>query len=106
MRTRSAYSWATTAEREFLLWIRITHPEIRLTMKTKSITVIREPSESEIQHAAYLLWIESGRPEGCDLNHWLAAKEMLCHRHGRDASTRRPVPEIAAPAPILRPGKN
>ena len=75
-------------------------------MKTKSITANAEPSESEIQHAAYLLWIENGRPEGSDLEHWLAAKEMLCHRHGRDARTRRPVPEIAAPAPTARHGKN
>ena len=95
-----------TAEQEFLLWTRITHPEIRLSMKTKSITANAEPSESEIQHAAYLLWIENGRPEGCDLEHWLAAKEMLCHRHGRDARTRRRAPEIAGPAPTGRHGKN
>jgi hypothetical protein len=69
-------------------------------MKTKTIKTAssRPPTEQEIQHAAYLLWIENGRPEGRDLEHWLAAKEMLCHRHGRDASTRRPAPEIAAPA--------
>lgn len=58
----------------------------------------REPSELEIQHAAYLLWIEAGRPEGKDLEHWQTAKEMLSHRHGRDASTRQPAPEVAAPA--------
>jgi hypothetical protein len=57
-----------------------------------------EPTEEHIQHAAYLLWIEDGRPEGRDLEHWLAAKEMLLHRHGRDAHTRHRVPEIAAPA--------
>ena len=57
-----------------------------------------EPTEQEIQHAAYLLWIENGRPDGRDLEHWLAAKEMLCHRHGRDATTRRRAPEIAEPA--------
>jgi hypothetical protein len=67
-------------------------------MKTKKNAGVRTPSEAEIQHAAYLLWIESGRPEGRDLEHWLAAKEMLCHRHGRDAGTGRRVPEIAAPA--------
>ena len=60
-----------------------------------------EPTELEIQHAAYLLWIEEGRPEGRDLDHWLAAKEMLSHRHGRDATTRRPAPEITAPAAPL-----
>ncbi len=66
----------------------------------KRHTMIRhEPSEAEIQHAAYLLWIEEGRPEGRDLEHWLAAKEMLTHRHGRDATTHRRAAEIATPAP-------
>jgi hypothetical protein len=58
------------------------------------------PSEAEIQHAAYLLWIENGRPDGCDLEHWLAAKEMLCHRHGRDSATGHRSVELLEPAPI------
>jgi hypothetical protein len=66
-------------------------------MKNKSIALTREPTETEIQHAAYLLWIENGRPEGRDLEHWFAARELLAHRHGRDAKTRRKVPEIAEP---------
>lgn len=69
-------------------------------MKRKTAPKITEPSEAEIQHAAYMLWIEEGRPEGRDFEHWLAAKQMLCHRHGRDANTRQRVPEIAAPAPV------
>jgi len=71
-------------------------------MKTNTIASPPEPTEAEIQHAAYLLWIENGRPEGRDLEHWLEAKELLCHRHGRDAQTQRKVPEIAAPAPDRR----
>ncbi len=68
-------------------------------MKPKNSAPHRhELTDEEIQHTAYLLWIEAGRPEGRDLEHWLAAREMLCHRHGRDAHTGRPVPEIAAPA--------
>ena len=66
--------------------------------RTAKAAPFREPTEQEIQHAAYLLWIEDGRPEGCDLDHWLAAKELLCHRQGRDSTTQRAVPEIAAPA--------
>ncbi|HEX2855362.1 MAG TPA: DUF2934 domain-containing protein [Opitutaceae bacterium] len=74
-------------------------------MKRNTKTIPREPTEAEIQHTAYLLWIEEGRPEGRDFEHWLAAKEMLCHRHGRDSKTRRRVPEIAAPA-LARAGTN
>ena len=72
-------------------------------MKRKAATTPpkHEPSELEIQHAAYLLWIENGRPEGRDLEHWLAAKEMLCHRHGRDAKTGRPAPEITGPVAVV-----
>jgi len=74
-------------------------------MKTKIIASVPEPTEAEIQHAAYLLWIENGRSEGRDLEHWVEAKELLCHRHGRDARTQRKAPEIAAPALGL-PRKN
>ena len=52
--------------------------------KTKTTKV--EPTETEIQHAAYLLWIEEDRVEGRDLDHWLAAKELLRHRHGHAAA--------------------
>lgn len=69
-------------------------------MKRKTAPAFLEPTESEIQHAAYMLWVEEGRPEGRDLQHWLAAKEMLCHRHGRDAATGRRAPEIARPAHV------
>jgi hypothetical protein len=68
-------------------------------MKThRASAPAKEPTEMEIQHAAYLLWIENGRPEGRDLEHWLAAKEMLCHRHGRDSKTSRRAVEISRPA--------
>lgn len=74
-------------------------------MKKKPATHAKsEPTEAQIQHAAYHPWIEHDRPAGRDLEHWLAAKELLVHRHGRDASTRRPVPEIAAPT-VLPPAR-
>jgi len=69
-------------------------------MKRKNTPPTGDPTEAQIQHAAYLLWIEAGRPEGRDLEHWHAARELLCHRRGRDASTGHPVPEIADPAPV------
>ena len=69
-----------------------------MTALNRKLVTKHEPTEQEIQHAAYLLWIEDGRPEGRDFEHWLAAKEMLNHRHGRDAKTRQRAPEIARPA--------
>ena len=38
------------------------------------------PSEEEIQHTAYFLWQAEDRPVGRDLDLWLRAKEVLCHR--------------------------
>ena len=73
-------------------------------MKIDLLSPMPEPTESDIQHAAYLLWIENGRPEGRDLDHWLAAKELLCHRHGRSPAPapRRTRVSVRAAAP----GKN
>lgn len=51
-------------------------------MQTR-IDSLPEPTESEIQHSAYYLWIERGRPTNCDLENWFAAKELLRHHHGR-----------------------
>lgn len=45
-----------------------------------------EPRERDIQKAAYFLWLEQGRPEGHDVENWLAAKELIRHRaihHGQ-----------------------
>lgn len=75
-------------------------------MKRKSAPVLRVPTEAEIQHAAYLLWVEDGRPEGCDLEHWRQAKELLTHRHGRDVTTGRRVLEISAPAQTSTDARN
>lgn len=51
-------------------------------MRANITSVIPEPTEAEIQHAAYLLWLESGKAPGRDLDNWLAAKELIKHRHG------------------------
>jgi hypothetical protein len=39
-----------------------------------------EPTEDEIRHEAYLLWLADGRPPGRELEHWHAARETLRHR--------------------------
>ena len=62
---------------------------------------LREPTEEEIQHAAYYLWIERGRPTGCELENWFAARELLRHHHGRTPHHGR----RAAPLPAgIPPG--
>jgi hypothetical protein len=52
-------------------------------MNTKSNPLpAHEPSEAEIQKQAYHLWIDGGCLEGVEVDNWLAAKELLKHRHG------------------------
>lgn len=52
-------------------------------MKTPpSLPHVHEPSEAEIQKQAYHLWIDGGCLEGVEVDNWLAAKELLQHRHG------------------------
>ena len=43
---------------------------------------IRTSLRQEIQEQAYQLWIEGGCLEGVELDNWLAAEELLRHRHG------------------------
>ena len=33
--------------------------------------------EQRIQHQAYLLWLEEGRPEGRDKEHWERAEQIV-----------------------------
>jgi Protein of unknown function (DUF2934) len=47
-----------------------------------------EPTEAEIQKEAYLIWLASGCESDRALEHWLAAKELLRHRHGRPSGPR------------------
>lgn len=56
-----------------------------------------EPTEAEIQKEAYLIWLANGCESDRALDHWLAAKELLRHRHGRPSGPR---PAKAPVAPV------
>jgi hypothetical protein len=68
-------------------------------MKTKALPHTPEPTEEEIRHTAYLLWLENGREPGHDLDHWLAAKELLRHRHAPAADGKRRANKIPPAIP-------
>lgn len=65
-----------------------------------------EPTEAEIQKAAYYLWQEKGCPAGSDLEIWLEARERLRHQAPAPAATGGPAKVRApkAPAAIHFPG--
>lgn len=54
-------------------------------MKTREhrISRPRDDSAEEIRREAYLLWQKDGCPPGHELDHWLAAQEIVRHRHHR-----------------------
>ena len=59
-----------------------------------------EPTEEQIQHCAYFLWEEMGRPAGRDLEIWDAARERLKHSYGalkRAGNPRGVVPQLPPP---------
>lgn len=76
-------------------------------MKTREHRVGRprvDPAES-IRHEAYLLWQREGCPPGRELDHWMAAQELVRHRtHGRPAAPDDPrEPEVRPTERLVTP---
>ena len=56
-----------------------------------------------ISRRAYELWEQEGRPEGCDLRHWLQA-EQECRASSRtESSTEAPAAQSTPPNTDVRP---
>jgi hypothetical protein len=80
-------------------------------MNQDQSTSSSSPATDIVSRRAYELWEKEGRPEGCDLRHWLQA-EQECHsaqangqsdngiRNGSDAT---PAPTTASPGSDMRP---
>jgi hypothetical protein len=62
-----------------------------------------EPAEADIQHAAYYLWIESGRAPGHDLENWLTARELLRHKAAGKPHSATPLRPVQFPPHNLGP---
>jgi hypothetical protein len=37
----------------------------------------RESTDGKVRERAYLIWVDEGRPDGRDIDHWLRAKWEL-----------------------------
>lgn len=48
----------------------------------------------EVRHEAYKLWQQEGCPSGRELDHWLAAKEIVKHRPAPAKTDPEVEPEI------------
>jgi hypothetical protein len=60
-------------------------------MKTREhrVRIGADRAEEKIRRQAYFLWQQSGCPEGHELDHWLAAKEIIQHRIDQAQAHRR-----------------
>jgi hypothetical protein len=54
------------------------------------------PTEEQIRQLAHALWEEEGRPEGRDVQHYLAAKEILQQREAAKKRANSPRPKAAS----------
>jgi hypothetical protein len=70
--------------------------KIRKTKERKARPMAREfsksshkPSHNEIAQRAYDIFVERGRPEGRDLDHWLEAEAQLTHVQQTPAGSSR-----------------
>jgi hypothetical protein len=57
------------------------------------------PTHEQITRRAYEIFIERGRPEGCDLEHWLEAEKQL----SAAGSTKTSTPVSANSSPNATP---
>ena len=56
------------------------------------------PTEEQIKEQAYQMWEQEGRPEGKDVEHYFAAKQMLEEQEAAQARASRPWATSPAPA--------
>lgn len=65
-----------------------------------------KPTQEQISQRAYEIYIERGRPEGRDLEHWLEAERQLSPRNdsSRSQTAAASAPEMTAPPRATRPG--
>ena len=61
------------------------------------------PTEEQIRELAYQMWEQQGRPEGRDVEHYFAAKQMLEEQEAAQARASRPW--ATSPAPAASPSK-
>jgi len=60
------------------------------------------PAEEQIRELAYQMWEQEGRPEGRDVEHYFAAKQMLEEQEAAQAQASRPWTSSPAPATTRR----
>jgi hypothetical protein len=59
------------------------------------------PDPETVSRRAYELWEQEGRPEGCDLRHWLQAEQECRTSHASNETATTPT--SASPGSDVRP---
>ncbi|MFI5336324.1 MAG: DUF2934 domain-containing protein [Opitutales bacterium] len=80
-------------------------PTKEVTMNTREHrgSVVHDRLDEQIHHEAYLLWQKEGRPQGRELEHWYAAREIVRHRQAGAALSPEPRDEEPIPAEPAAP---
>ena len=56
-----------------------------------------QESGKSVSDRAYAIWVEEGRPHGCDADHWARAEQELAQGEGELAADEVPVRKVRAP---------
>jgi len=64
----------------------------------KGASTASDPDEERIRRKAYELWLEEGRPEGRDRDHWELARELVAIEDSQKTTLRSPPKEDGEPA--------
>ena len=68
-------------------------------MNKPNTPMLRIPTTDDIARAAYLDWVDAGKPSGCDKEFWLEAEARLRHSvnsMGTPVMKRPPLPNRPA----------
>lgn len=75
---------------------------LKKTPDTDSVAALPPPSNEQIAALAHALWIDRGRPEGGDWEHWFEAERQLRSAARPEANETRLDPATAPAARIER----
>jgi hypothetical protein len=59
-------------------------PKQAAKARASAETSSRAPTEAEVKERAHLIWVQEGKPEGREVDHWMRARRELERDAGLD----------------------
>ena len=95
----SEVAWEQVKAGAELGWVNLTRTAKDTVAKVRE-AIAKPKDDEEIRQIAYQLWLDEGRPDGRQVEHWLTAESIW---HARQDQTTKPVEQ--APTKTKRPRK-